>query len=217
MPRLLHGVSKPQSRFDAPRSNRFQIVGARAFCGAGPPISRTPLIRSVRARKGSDGEDETRAHARVQAGGGGIAAEQRSAADAERGRPGSAPTRSRRRDAEMVRQVPLQWPGAIPRLRPVDCSATPSYGMKWRSRADHGQKLETGAQEGTAIKNATVPKTGGSVRRRVHTFPAQLGDQGINENPYFCRQASVAGVDRMDIDCVALRVGQKADEVTACD
>ena len=52
--------------------------------------------------------------------------------------------RSRRRDAEMVRQVPLQWPGAIPRLRPVDCSATPSYSMKWRSRADHGQKHETG-------------------------------------------------------------------------
>ena len=26
--------------------------------------------------------------------------------------------RSRRRDAEMVRQVPLQWPGAILRLRP---------------------------------------------------------------------------------------------------
>lgn len=44
----------------------------------------------------------------------------------------------------MVRQVPLQWPGAIPRLRPVDCSATPSYSMKWRSRADHGQKHETG-------------------------------------------------------------------------
>ena len=52
--------------------------------------------------------------------------------------------RSRRRDAEMVRQVPLQWPGAIPRLRPVDCSATPSYSMKWRTRADHGQKHETG-------------------------------------------------------------------------
>ena len=52
--------------------------------------------------------------------------------------------RSRRRDAEMVRQVPLQWPGAIPRLRPVDCSATPSYSMKWRSHADHGQKHETG-------------------------------------------------------------------------
>jgi hypothetical protein len=44
----------------------------------------------------------------------------------------------------MVRQVPLQWPGAIPRLRPVDCSTTPSYSMKWRSRADHGQKHETG-------------------------------------------------------------------------
>ena len=44
----------------------------------------------------------------------------------------------------MVRQVPLQWPGAIPRLRPVDCSATPSYSMKWRFRADHGQKHETG-------------------------------------------------------------------------
>ena len=50
---------------------------------------------------------------------------------------------SRRRDAEMVRQVPLQWPGEIPRLRPVDCSATPSYSLKWRSRADHGQKHET--------------------------------------------------------------------------
>ncbi len=62
----------------------------------------------------------------------------------ERGRRGSAPTRFRRRDAEMVRQVPLQWPGAIPRLRPVDCSATPSYSMKWRFRADHGQKHETG-------------------------------------------------------------------------
>ena len=47
-------------------------------------------------------------------------------------------------DAEIVRQVPLQWPGAILRLRPVDCSATPSYSMKWRSRADHGQKHETG-------------------------------------------------------------------------
>ena len=44
----------------------------------------------------------------------------------------------------MVSQVPLQWPGVIPRLRPVDCSATPSYSMKWRSRADHGQKHETG-------------------------------------------------------------------------
>ena len=44
----------------------------------------------------------------------------------------------------MVRQVPLQWPGAIPRLRPVDCSATPSYSMKWRPHADHGQKHETG-------------------------------------------------------------------------
>jgi hypothetical protein len=44
----------------------------------------------------------------------------------------------------MVRQVPLQWPGAIPRLRPVDCSTTPSYSMKWRPRADHGQKHETG-------------------------------------------------------------------------
>ena len=52
--------------------------------------------------------------------------------------------KSRRRDPEMVRQVPLQWPGAIPRLRPVDCSATPSYSMKWRSHADHGQKHETG-------------------------------------------------------------------------
>lgn len=60
------------------------------------------------------------------------------------GQRGSAPTRSRRRDAEMVRQVPLQWPGAIPTLRPVDCSATPSYSMKWRSSADHGQKHETG-------------------------------------------------------------------------
>ena len=36
---------------------------------------------------------------------------------------GSAPMRSLRRDAETVRQVPLQWPGAIPRLRWVDCSA----------------------------------------------------------------------------------------------
>ena len=62
----------------------------------------------------------------------------------ERGQRGSAPMRSRRRDAEMVRQVPLQWPGAIPRLRPVDCSTPPSYSMKWRSRADHGQKHETG-------------------------------------------------------------------------
>ncbi len=62
----------------------------------------------------------------------------------ERGQRGSAPMRARRRDAEMVRQGPLQWPGAIPRLRPVDCSATPSYNMKWRSRADHGQKHETG-------------------------------------------------------------------------
>ncbi len=44
----------------------------------------------------------------------------------------------------MVRQVPLQWPGAILRLRPVDCSTTPSYSMKWRSRVDHGQKHETG-------------------------------------------------------------------------
>jgi hypothetical protein len=44
----------------------------------------------------------------------------------------------------MVRQVPLQWPGTIPRLRPVDCSATPSNSMKWRSHADHGQKHETG-------------------------------------------------------------------------
>ena len=44
----------------------------------------------------------------------------------------------------MVRQIPLQWPGTIPRLRPVDCSATPSYSMKWRTRADHGQKHETG-------------------------------------------------------------------------
>jgi len=62
----------------------------------------------------------------------------------EPGSNGLAPTRSGRRDAEMVRQVPLQWPGAIPRLRPVDCSTTPSYGMKWRPRADHGQKHETG-------------------------------------------------------------------------
>jgi hypothetical protein len=45
----------------------------------------------------------------------------------------------------MVRQVPLQWQGAIPRLRPVDCSATPLYSMKWRPHADHGQKHETGA------------------------------------------------------------------------
>jgi hypothetical protein len=44
----------------------------------------------------------------------------------------------------MVRQVPLQWSGEIARLRPVDCSATPSYSMKWRSRADNGQKHETG-------------------------------------------------------------------------
>jgi hypothetical protein len=48
------------------------------------------------------------------------------------------------RDAEMVRQVPLQWPSAILRLRPVDCSSTPSYSMKWQSHADHGQKHETG-------------------------------------------------------------------------
>jgi hypothetical protein len=62
----------------------------------------------------------------------------------ERGQGGPAPMKSLRRDAEMVRQVPLQWPGAILRLRPVDCSATPSYSMKWWSHADHGQKQETG-------------------------------------------------------------------------
>ena len=44
----------------------------------------------------------------------------------------------------MVRQVPRQWPGAIPRLRPVDCSTTSSFSMKWPSRADHRQKYETG-------------------------------------------------------------------------
>jgi hypothetical protein len=57
---------------------------------------------------------------------------------------GSAPLRSRRRDAEMARQVALQWPGAIPRPRSLDCSATPSDSMKWRPRVDHGQKHETG-------------------------------------------------------------------------
>ena len=36
---------------------------------------------------------------------------------------GSAPTRFLGRDAETVRQVPLQWPGAISRLNWVDCSA----------------------------------------------------------------------------------------------
>ena len=48
----------------------------------------------------------------------------------ERDQRGSAPTRSRRPDAERVRQVPLQWPGVIPRSRPVDCSATPFYSIK---------------------------------------------------------------------------------------
>ena len=72
--------------------------------------------------------------------------------------------KSRRRDAEMVRQVPLQWPGVIPRLRPVDCSATPSYSMKWRPRADHGQKHETGdwmhseLDDQGPITEATEPK-----------------------------------------------------------
>ena len=64
----------------------------------------------------------------------------------------------------MVRQVPLQWPGAIPRLRPVDCSATPSYSMKWRPHADHGQKHETGDRmhseldDQRPITEATEPK-----------------------------------------------------------
>jgi hypothetical protein len=44
----------------------------------------------------------------------------------------------------MARQVALQWPGAIPRSRSLDCSATPSDSMKWRPHADHGQKHETG-------------------------------------------------------------------------
>jgi hypothetical protein len=34
--------------------------------------------------------------------------------------------------------------GSDPDGRPVDCSATPSYSMKWRSHADHEQKHETG-------------------------------------------------------------------------
>jgi hypothetical protein len=86
--------------------------------------------------------------------------------------------RSLRRDAEMVRQVPLQWPGAIPRLRPVDCSATPSYSMKWRSHADHGQKHETGDRmhseldDQRPITEATGPKVRFSRRHR-----GQLSDR----------------------------------------
>ena len=51
-----------------------------------PPVSRTPLIRSLRAGKLFDGQDEIRVHARVQTRGGGAAGEQRPAAHADRGR-----------------------------------------------------------------------------------------------------------------------------------
>ncbi len=81
-----------------------------------------------------------------------------------RGQRGPAPTRSRRRNADIVRQAPLQWPGTIPRLSLVDCSATPSHSMKRRSHADHGQKHETGdwmhfeLDDGRPITEATEPK-----------------------------------------------------------
>jgi len=51
-----------------------------------PPVPRTPLIRSMRARKVFDDEDETGVHAGVQARGGGPAGEQWPTADADRGR-----------------------------------------------------------------------------------------------------------------------------------
>ena len=90
--------------------------------------------------------------------------------------------RSRRRDAEMVRQVPLQWPGAIPRPRPVDCSATPSNSMKWRSRADHGQRHETGdwmhfeLDDRGPITEAAEPKIQFSSAKEITPLQRELHD-----------------------------------------
>ncbi len=55
---------------------------------------------------------------------------------------------------------------------PVDCSATPSYSMKWRSCADHGQKHETGDRmhfeldDQGPITEAAEPKVHFSFRHR---------------------------------------------------
>ncbi len=62
-------------------------TGGKQKLGVDPPlVSRTPLIRSERARMVFDGEDETRVHARVQARGGRAFGGERPAADADRGR-----------------------------------------------------------------------------------------------------------------------------------
>ena len=62
----------------------------------------------------------------------------------ERGPGGSAFTRSLRRDAEMAREVPLQWPGADPETTPGRLLRHALCSMRWRSRADHGQRHQIG-------------------------------------------------------------------------
>ena len=69
-------------RLDGPLALGTQLRGrARRFRGDPPSNWWTPLIRSKGARKAFDGdEDATGAHPRIQAGGGGPAGEQRTAA-----------------------------------------------------------------------------------------------------------------------------------------
>ena len=80
---------------------------------------------SLRATKMSDGEDETRVHARVRARGRGIARAQRSAADAHRSRARDSIVDAEAVTGDLERAASWPRPGASPSLTPATPVAPP--------------------------------------------------------------------------------------------